>query len=449
MEDIKKWDKCRTFLKRSVSEQTFITWFEPIRFGSFTPNAGGGGHLMLLAPSRFVGEFIEKHYLDLMSRAITRTFGENVSLTYKIAAQTPGEPAAVAPSTQQPQKTELPPIDPQLNPEYTFENFIEGESNRLTRSIGLSIAEHPEKVTFNPFFLYGPSGVGKTHLANAIGMRIRQLHPELRVLMVSTHVFTVQYTESVLSNHSNDFINFYQSIDVLIVDDVQEMTTAKTQRTFFHIFNHLHQNRKVIIMTCDRPPVSLEGFQERLLSRFKWGMVAEMERPNVELRRAILCAKLRRGGIDFPPDVVDYVVGNVSDNVRELEGVINSIMLQSIIENCEIDLPLAKHVVARSVNLERKELSVEEIVCRISQHYGVKPKEVASASRKRPIVKVRQICMYLSQKFTDCSLSQIGQRIGRRDHSTVIHSVNLVEKQMASDRDFRHEVEELEGLMKK
>ncbi len=450
MEDSKKWDKCRAFLKKSVSEQAFETWFEPIRFGSFTPK-DGGGHLVLLIPSRFVGEFIQKHYLELMSKAITRAFGEGISLTYKIEARAPGESAGpvLAEGAKVAKKAELPPIDSQLNPEYTFENFIEGESNRLTRSIGLSIAEHPEKVTFNPFFLYGPSGVGKTHLANAVGLRVKQLHPKLRVLMVSTHVFTMQYTDSVLHNHTNDFINFYQSIDVLIIDDVQELTTAKTQRTFFHIFNHLHQNRKVIIMTCDRPPVSLEGFQERLLNRFKWGMVAEMERPNIELRRAILQAKMRRNGISFPPDVVDYVVNNVSDNVRELEGVINSIMLQSIIENCEIDLPLAKHVVVRSVNMERKELTVEEIVCRVSQHYSVKPKEVTSSSRKRPIVRVRQICMYLCQKYTDCSLSQIGQRIGRRDHSTVIHSINLVEKQISADRDFRHELEDLDGLMKK
>lgn len=444
MEEKETWGRCLDYIDRNVDDKAFRTWFEPIQFGKFI-NEEGGKQLWLNFPNKVFIEYIQKEYTDLMRQAIANTFGDNVKVFYQISKSKEPTPSK---ETKAPATT-AQDFDPQLNPDYTFANFIEGESNRLTRSIGKSIADHPEKTTFNPFFIFGPSGVGKTHLANAVGIRLRELHPQMRVLMVSTHVFTLQYTEATSHNNRNEFLNFYQSIDALIVDDIQELTTPKTQQIFFNIFNHLHQNRKIIIMTCDRPPVSLEGMEDRLLNRFKWGAIAEMERPNVELRLAILKAKIRKNGLKLPADVIEYIAENVSDNVRELEGIVNSMMALSIVENCEIDLPLATRVVARSVNLERKDFTVEDIVCHVCQHYGVKPKDITSNKRTRPVVQVRQLAMFLCKKYTGLSLSQIGLHIGKRDHSTVIHSCNLIEKRIAVDKKYRMEVEEVESTLKR
>ena len=327
---------------------------------------------------------------------------------------------------------------------------MEGGSNKLSRSVGLSIAENPGKSTFNPFFLYGPSGVGKTHLVNAIGVRIKQIYPDKRVLFVSAHVFKTQYTDSVIHNTQNDFINFYQTIDVLIIDDIQEITTSKTQMAFFHIFNHLQQNNRQIIITCDRPPVLFEGIEERMLTRFKWGMTVEMEKPDTKLRRDILISKIRRDGLVevIPTDVVQYIAQNVESSVRELEGIINSIMAYSVVDNCEIDLQLAQRVVARAVNLEKKELSADDISAAVCQHYGVKQKDLATKSRKQTMVQARQLAMYLIHKYTETTYSQIGRIFGKRDHSTVLYACNQVARRISVDKTYRREVEELEGVLK-
>ena len=342
----------------------------------------------------------------------------------------------------------MPPIDPQLNPRYTFDNFVEGASNKLPRSVGISIADTPGKSTFNPFFLYGPSGVGKTHLVNAIGVRIRELYPEKRVLFVSAHVFKTQYTDSVIHNTQNDFINFYQTIDVLIIDDIQEITTAKTQQSFFHIFNHLQQNNRQIIITCDRPPVELEGMEERMLTRFKWGMTAELEKPDTQLRRDILISKIRKDGLVIPPEVVQYIARNVESSVRELEGIINSIMAYSVVDNCEIDLQLTQRIVARAVNLEKKELVPDDIIAAVCKRYGHKQKELASKSRKQSIVQSRQLAMYLIHKYTESTYSQLGRLFGKRDHSTVLYACNQTARRISVDKAFRREVEELEAALK-
>ena len=286
-----KWELCRQYIQSNLPEQAFSTWFASMEFVSLDASK-----LTLRVPTKFVYEYIEEHYLPLMQKAIGLYFGGSIQLHYRLRNSEEKENTPVK-KEQEPagvslQRTELPPLDPQLNPCYTFENFVEGVSNKLARTVGLSIAENPGQATFNPFFLYGPSGVGKTHLANAIGIRLRELYPEKRVLFVSAHIFQTQYTESVRQNKFNDFLHFYQTIDVLIVDDVQELTTAKTQQTFFHIFNHLQQNRKQLVMTCDRPPVLFEGIEERMLTRFKWGMIAELEKPDTALRKAILESKI-------------------------------------------------------------------------------------------------------------------------------------------------------------
>jgi chromosomal replication initiator protein len=340
-------------------------------------------------------------------------------------------------------------LDPHLNPNYNFENFIKGISNEFSRTVGETVAQNPAK-TFNPLFLYGPSGVGKTHLTNAIGTRIKELYPEKRVLYISAHLFQVQYTDSVRTNHFNDFINFYQTIDVLIIDDIQEFAgVTKTQNTFFHIFNHLHQNGKQLILTSDRAPVMLQGMEERLLTRFKWGLVAELEKPDKELRKNILRNKIHRDGLNIPENVINYIAENVDESVRELEGIVNSLLAQSILFKRDIDMDLAERIIRKAVRIiENKPITIEEIIAKVCEHYKMDESVLHTKSRKREIVQVRQVAMYLAKKHTDTSTSKIGYLIGKRDHATVIHACKIMKDLVEVDKDMKAEIEEIEASLK-
>lgn len=446
-----KWQKCLEIINKNIPNQHYVTWFEPLQFVTFKD-----GKLILAVPTKFFADYFDGHYAAYLLKVATYVYGVPCKLLYKLPTAQPAEDNTLKQDTAQQkagnkensvQQRSKSNFDSQLNLRYSFENFVEGESNKLSKSIGLSIAENPGKNSFNPFFLYGPSGVGKTHLVNAIGVRIKELYPEKRVLFVSAHVFKTQYTDSVIHNTSNDFINFYQTIDVLIIDDIQEITTAKTQQAFFHIFNHLQQNNNQIIITCDRPPVSLEGMEERMLTRFKWGMTVEMEKPDSQLRKAILLTKIRRDGLIIPDDVIQYISNNVESSVREIEGIVNSMMAYSVVDNCEIDLELAKRVVGRAVNMEKKELTSDDIVAVVCKRSGIKQKEIVSKSRKQNIVQARQLAMYICHKYTDMPYSQIGRRFGNRDHSTVLYACSQVAHRISVDKVFRREVEDLETIL--
>lgn len=450
-----KWHNCLAIIRGKLPEQQFRTWFDPIEYVGFE-----GNELTLGVPNKFLPDYVEGHFFQVFRQALISEFGEQFRLQYSIrrepfqAAST--EPAIKLPvaedkkkkGAQSPQEVKILPLDPQLSPRYTFENFVRGESNKLPLSVALSITEEPGKSTFNPFFLYGPSGVGKTHLVNAIGVRIRERMPEKRVLFVSAHLFKTQYTDSVIHNTSNDFINFYQTIDVLIVDDIQEITTTKTQLAFFHIFNHLQQNGRQIIITCDRSPALFEGIEERMLTRFKWGMVAELERPDIQLRRDILISKTRRDGLDFPDEVIQYIATHVESSVRELEGIINAVMAYSVVDNCEIDLELTKRIVSRAVKLEKKEISAESITAAVCKKYKVKQREIVSKSRKQTVAQARQVAMFLCHKYTEMTYVAIGRDFGNRDHSTVLYACTRVAQRISSDKDFRHQMEALESTLK-
>ena len=454
------WQDCLLFIKNNIDEHQFNTWFTPIQYYSYDIKQG----LKLSVPNSFLIEHIETHFLKILRSAILKNFGK-VNLHYVIGndkndglqtevaisdRSTANEDAAdnAIKLSNNPNFAKDTYLDPHLNTNYTFDNFVEGVSNKLPRTVALAIAEEKYQNTFNPFFIFGASGVGKSHLVNAIGTRMKELHPEKRVLYVSAHLFQVQYTDSILNNKFNDFISFYQSIDTLIVDDIQEISgKTKTQEAFFNIFNHLHLNQRQIIMTCDRPPVSLEGMTERLLSRFKWGMIAELEQPDSRLRKDILNYRIQRDGLQFPQNVINYIANNVTGSVRNLEGTINSMMAYSIVYNSEINMDLAEKVVSRVVNTERKPLTIDSIIDKVCKHYSIKDKEVMSASRKHELVQARQISMYLSQKYTNMSSTQIGARIGKRDHSTVLHSCDLVEKRLNVDKSFRAELERIERAL--
>ncbi|MCI6196159.1 MAG: chromosomal replication initiator protein DnaA [Prevotella sp.] len=454
------WDKCLALIKENVSEQQYKTWFSPIVFESFSEK---DKTLLVQVPSPYVYEYLEEYYIDLLSRVLSKCFGAGVRLTYRIVADkthglTTDVQAGEAVDIDHPQPTSRgnkapTPLDaavpqdlnPQLNPKQTFNNFIEGNSNKLPRTVGLSIAEHPGKSTFNPFYMFGPSGCGKTHLINAIGVRCKELYPQKRVLYVSARLFQVQFTDSLLKKRINDFINFYQSIDVLIVDDIQEWATAtSTLDTFFHIFNHLFRNGKQIILASDRPPVDLQGMKDRLLTRFSCGLIAEMEKPNVELCVDILKNKCRRDGLKIPEDVIRYIAETARGSVRDLQGVINSLLAYSVVYNCNVDMHLAERVIKRAVKVDNHPLTVDDILEKVCNHFNVTQQNVFSRSRKREYVLVRQVSMYLAQKYTKMPASRIGQLIGNRDHSTVIHSCSTIEKRLKIDKDFQNEMTEIE-----
>jgi chromosomal replication initiator protein DnaA len=457
------WEQCLQLIRDNVTEQQFTTWFKPITFEAFDAAAN---ILLVQVPSPFVYEYLEENYVDLLSKVLTRIYGKGVQLKYRIVTdkahnltqdiqsetvdnvetQLPTNRANQSPT---PLDVALQEIDPQLDLHKSFSNYIEGDSNKLPRSIGLSIAEHPNTTQFNPMFIYGPSGCGKTHLINAIGLRIKQLYPQKRVLYISARLFQVQYTNSVLNNTTNDFINFYQTIDVLIVDDIQEwMTATKTQDTFFHIFNHLFKNGKRIILASDRPPVELKGMNERLLTRFACGLIAELEKPNVQLCVDILNSKIKRDGLNIPDDVVQFIAQTANGSVRDLQGVINSLLAYSVVYNSNIDMRLAERVIKRSVKIDDEPLTLDEIIDKVCSHFNVTVNAVNSRSRKQEIVLARQVSMYLAQKHTKMPASRIGKLVGGRDHSTVLHSCSQIEKRLQVDKGFIAELSTIENSFK-
>ena len=458
------WDNCLHLIKENVTEQQYRTWFEPIVFDNYQEDART---LLVQVPSMYVYEYLEEYYVGLLSKVIIRCFGQGTKLQYRVVTDKTNdltqvveaeEPVNIEPAPATNRANKAPTtldaavpqnLNPQLDIHKTFQNFIEGDSNKLPRTVGLSIAEHPGKSTFNPFFVFGPSGCGKTHLINAIGVKCKEMYPAKRVLYVSARLFQVQFTDAVRQNTVNDFIQFYQSIDVLIVDDIQEWATAKaTLDTFFHVFDHLFRLGKQIILASDRPPVDLQGVKDRLLTRFSCGLIAELEQPNVELCKDILTAKCRRDGLNIPKDVIQFIAETANGSVRDLEGVINSLLAYSVVYNSNIDMRLAERIVKRAVKVDNKPLTVDEILDKVCNHYSVSQQHVLSRSRKRDYVLVRQISMYLAQKYTKMPAGRIGQLIGGRDHSTVIHSCSAVEQRLKVDKAFLSEVNSIENSFK-
>ncbi len=458
------WDNCLRLIRQNVAEQTYRTWFEPIVFESYND---AEKTLLVQVPSPYIYEYLEQNYVRLMGWALAKSFNANVKLTYRLVTDkehrltqdVESDPGADIEGPQPSVRVNKAPttldavvpqdLNPQLDPKKNFDNFIEGDSNKLPRTVGLSIADHPGRSTFNPFFIFGPSGCGKTHLINAIGVQCKKTYPKKRVLYVSARLFQVQYTDAVRQNTTNDFINFYQSLDVLIVDDIQEWATSpKTLDTFFYIFDHLFRLGKQIILASDRPPVDLDGVKDRLLTRFSCGLIAELEKPNLQLCIDILNSKCRRDGLKIPADVIQYIAQTANVSVRDLEGVVNQLLAFSIVYNSNIDMRLAERVIKRAVKVDNHPLTVDDILERVCQHYGISQQHVYSKSRKRELVQVRQVSMYLAQKFTKMPASRIGQLIGGRDHSTVLHSCQAIERRLKIDKAFVDELSSIERSFK-
>ena len=445
------WKNCLNVIRDNIPEPAFNTWFLPI-----VPLKYQDRVFTVQVPSQFFYEYLEDKYLDLIQHTLYREIGEGTILNYRILVETEtntavelrGEPKSYGGaernngnkvSTRVPSpfdRVETSEFDSQINGKYTFLNFFEGESNRLARSAAEAVAMNPAKTAFNPLFVYGSSGVGKTHLCHAVGSKVKELYPDKKILYISAHLFKVQYTDSRRFNTINDFINFYQSIDLLLIDDIQELSgLEKTQNTFFHIFNHLHQNNKQLIMTSDCPPMDMQGVEERLLTRFRWGLTTKLERPDKQLRKKILQNKVLADGLTIP------------ENVRDLEGIVVSLMAHSIINNREIDLPLARRVVEQSIKFEKKRITAQKIEDIVSDYYHVKKELIQSPSRKREIVQARQVTMYFIKKHTEMSLSQIGAQVGKRNHATVLHACNTVRDFYEVDKGFRSDIDEIENLL--
>ena len=462
----KVWSKCLEFIKDNIAEQQFNTWFAPI-----VPMELEGNTLKIKVPSKFFCEWLEENYISLLKSAMTFTLGVNSGLVYIVDNPLMKEQL---PSTNRPELAKqtlslatsikdaglknpfvIPGIreitvDPQLNLHQNFDNFVEGASNRLARSAGMAVANKPGGTAFNPLFIFGGVGLGKTHLAHAIGVDIKEKYPKKKVLYVSAEKFTQQFisastTKDKEKNTLNDFIHFYQLIDVLIVDDIQFLSgKVKTQDAFFHIFNHLHQNGKQVILTSDKAPVDLFDIEQRLLSRFKWGLSAELQTPDYETRYKILENKFYNDGAEIGEDIIAYLAENIRTNVRELEGVSNSLIAQAAFNRKEYSIELAQSIIDKSVKNNKNDLTIDHIQQIIADYFNLNIESLHSKTRKRNVVQARQLAMFFSKKYTKNSLSTIGSQIGQRDHATVLHACKTVENLIETDRAFKKYVSDLE-----
>ncbi|MCK5781233.1 MAG: chromosomal replication initiator protein DnaA [Flavobacteriales bacterium] len=465
------WDSCLKFVRDNVEEQVYNTWFRPI-----LPVKLSEAELTIQVPSKFFYEWLEEHYVKLLKSAILRDLGKDAKLRYSIVMANNYDnqkPATInVPSSNrtrpiQQQSFNMPAkqmgeingivnpfalpglrrvkVDSQLNPNYSFDNFVVGESNRLAKSAGNAVSKNPGGTAFNPLFMYGGVGNGKTHLAHAIGVEIKELYPEKTVLFVSAEKFTQQFTEAAYKNNRNDFTNFYQMIDVLIIDDVQFFSSKeKTQNAFFQIFNHLHQKGKQLILTSDKAPVDMQGFENRLLSRFKWGLSAEISVPDYETRLEIIKSKNDLDGTVMPDDVVEFLARNITTNIRELEGALISLLAHASFSREGLNLDLAKKVIKKFVKNSTKEISIDYIQKVVCNYFSMDIDILQSKSRKRNVVQARQLAMFFAKRFTKASLATIGTQIGKRDHATVLHACKTVGNLSETDRQFKIYVEELD-----
>jgi len=467
------WNNCLSVIKDNVPSISFRTWFEPI-----VPLKLDNDILTIQVPSPFFYEYLEEQYIDILRKVIKKELGPDAKLEYNVIMQNnsysnskpytvkfPAKnnkeirntPVSVPIDTSEntiknpfviPGLKKLD-IDPRLNPENSFDNFIEGECNRLARSAGYAVSNNPGGTAFNPLLIYGDSGLGKTHLAQAIGIEVKTLFQEKTVLYVNANKFQTQFVDAIRNNNKNDFLHFYQMIDVLIIDDVHEFAgKEKTQDTFFHIFNHLHQSGKQLILTSDKPPVELQGMESRLLSRFKWGLSADLQAPDFETRMAILKKKTYNDGIELPEEVLEYISTHISDNIRELEGALISLLAQSTLNKKEITLDLTKEMIDKLIKSTKREISIDYIQKVVCNYYNIGLEQLQSKTRKREIVQARQVAMFFSKSLTKSSLATIGSQIGGKDHATVLHACKTVNNLIETDKRFRLQVDEIEKKLK-
>ncbi len=461
-----KWDKCLDIIRDNVNDQKFSAWFEPIK-----PLRMEGNTLTIQVPSQFWYEWLEEHYYSILRTTIMSVIGKEGKLQYSIKVESSEHMYNDSPSVRLPQRPNPPQspdsnslnnipsyqarhiqnpfvipgiqkhrLNSNLNSNYVFDRYIEGDCNRLARSAGMAIADNPGKNSFNPFFIYGVTGLGKTHLTQSIGNKIRQdFGSEKNILYTTSDDFTNEFVQAIRNNRASEFSMLYRNIDVLIIDDIQFFSgKEKTQEEFFHIFNALHQDGKQIILTSDRAPKDIPDIQDRLISRFNWGLTADLQMPDYETRYAILERKALDNGIEFEPGILEFIATNFKSSVRDLEGAIIKLLAASSLQHLDtIDLPMAKRILKDMIKDTNKQITIENIQSQVCEYYGIDTNKVREKTRKQEIVEARQVAMYLSKKLTKSSLKSIGLQFGGRDHSTVIHAITAVEDRMKTSS--RHE----------
>ncbi len=455
------WKDCLMVIRENVTEQSFKTWFEPI-----IPYKLINKRLIIQVPSQFFYEWLENNYVKILRKALDYAIGKDGQLEYTIIIDSGGQKAQqtrTKPEAVQEEVRNIPRnpfeikvsreviFDSQLNKNYRFENYVEGACNRLARAASVAVAQKPSVTAFNPLMIYGEVGLGKTHLVQAIGNYIEeQAGNHKLVLYVSSEKFTSQFINSIRDNSLQDFMNFYMMVDVLIIDDIQFLAgKEKTQETFFHIFNHLHQSGKQIVMTSDRPPRELSGMEDRLLSRFKWGLTTDIQTPDLETRMAIVQNKLATEKAEMDIEVVEYLANCVDSNVRELEGVVNSLIVDSALLQRKIDIELAKYRIKSLVEESQKAISIDKIIDVVTGHFNIKVSDIKGKTRLREVVLPRQIAMYLTKEFTELSLKTIGYHFGGRDHSTVIHAIQTINDLQNQDRELLMHIKDIKEKLKK
>ncbi|MBS7357237.1 MAG: chromosomal replication initiator protein DnaA [Bacteroidales bacterium] len=467
------WNECLQMFRENVPPQAYSTWFEPIK-----PVDYRDGLLTIQVPSDFFYEYLESRFIKVIKATIRKVLGPEGKLEYSIMMDTDeNKPVVVRQPSVDRTNTTNPPkqiqinfdksessmlnpfvlpgikkinIESNLNKSNCFENFVTGECNRVAYEAGVAIAKNPGKTSFNPMFIFSPTGMGKTHICQAIGLETKKYHPELTVLYVNAEQFLMQFQASCRNNNSknssrDDFVHFYQMIDVLIIDDIQFLADkVKTQEAFFHIFNHLQQNDKQLIFTCDKPPAELNGMEQRLISRFKWGLSAEMTVPDVVTRRNILKRKAYNEGVEMPDDVINFIAEHIKSNVREMEGFLVSLIAQSSLNRKAITIGLARQIAERFVNSSNREITINYIITSVCEEMGTSQEDFFKSTRKRNVVQARQLSMYFAKKYTKASLVVIGEKCGKKDHATVIHALKTIDNLLETDKQFRAMTEKIE-----
>ncbi|MEW6196033.1 MAG: chromosomal replication initiator protein DnaA [Bacteroidota bacterium] len=441
------WKECLSIIKENVPFITYNTWFLPIKPFEIENNT-----LKIYVPNNFFIEWIEEHYNTLINKTVSQVLGGNGKLAYVVLeekTELTETPTTSAPSSSPgitPPITKTKDFESYLNPRYIFDNFIKGEGNQLARAAAIAVGESPGQTSFNPLFVYGGVGLGKTHLIQAIGNKILERYPEKRVIYLSSDVFTVEFVEAIQNNTVNEFSNFYKSMDALIIDDIQFLVgKEKTQDLFFHIFNTLHQTGKQIILSSDKPPKDLKGLNERLTSRFLWGLQADIQPPDLETRIAILKNKSLTYGMELKNEILEYIAYNITSNIRELEGCLIKLLANSSLNSKEIDFELVKKTVREVSTNKQVNISIDHITKIVCEFFNVEENKVREKNRRKEVVLARQVAMYLSKQLTKSSLKTIGLHFGGRDHSTVIHAQSSIEQMITGDSKMSELIESLKN----